>query len=729
MNFVKKMLFYLLIFFISGALLSAVVLDGYVKDINRRFLGNVKVSVVNGSAIVRNTLTDRNGYFKISVEEEIIKSSSIVFTSPSYYRMKIQLKKGKKRFAVILIPKEHMKEEITVTAFNSEKNSSETPMAEAVISKLELKERMPETVVEALSETPGVDFLGKGGHSITPSIRGLARRRVLMMLNGSRITSDRRVGTSASLILPGLIRRVEIARAATSVLYGSDAMGGVVNLFTGYPEGSMPPLFKLYLNGHSADSGKDAGATFYKSVDNLSFQAGYSFQKANDYSTPEGKVFHSGFRTSSGVATVKYGNMRREFFLTYFDGYGEDIGKPDRENDPANFTFNPLIRDRFLQFGYVEKSFSKRGKLTLRGFFNPSEYHLTKVKDNGNKLEKSFTSSENFGGKFFYSGNPGKKLELSLGLDWYGRRSVNIQNSVENNGENSSFFPLSDGRRDDLGLFATLKFTPVEHLDISGGLRLSSSGIEAVSSGEKRESSSGSPVFFLGAKGTIAKGLSAFFTLSRSFRVPSLSESYYTGLTGRKYVVGNPGLRPESSLSFDSGFKFVSSKLFVGVYLFRNRIGDLIERFRDEDGVYSYDNIVNGLIEGGEIEFQIFPKDKFEIFGHFYSYSGKSSADGTPLNDIPSAKIYLGSKVFMDRFWLELNIIHSFKKSRPGPAETFNDPYTVVNVKGGVYFSQLFFLHLKISNLTNRYYYANADPDIPATKGLGVSAGITINIR
>lgn len=727
--------FELFLFFIAVAglfnpALYAEKVEGRVKDINEKVLSGVTVSLIKGERVIDVVETDKKGNFEIQDQGVLHSGCHLILRSSKFYIMKIALKKRKHFYRVILIPKEHMKEEITVTAYNSRKNSTETPMAEAVISRLELKERMPETVVEALSETPGVDFLGKGGHSITPSIRGLARRRVLVLLNGSRMTSDRRVGTSASLIPPGLVRRVEIARASSSVIYGSDAMGGVVNLFTGYSFGSDPPLLKLYLNGHSADSGAETGVQFFKSFGTTSFQGGYSYARANNYFSPESVIFHSGFIISSGIVTFNSKTKKRDFSVSYFDGSGEDIGKPDRDNDPGNYTYNPLIRDRFLQFNYVEKEISGKGRVTIRGFFNPSKYFLTKVKNGGEKLGKSFTTGENYGGKLFYSGKNGKNFAFSLGVDWYGRRSVKIESRNVENGTTISSFPLTDGKRDDLGFFITMELNPIDHLGITGGARYSALKISALSSGENRSSKNASPVFFIGLKKDIIfRGLSAFFNVGRSFRAPSLSESYYSGITGRKYVKGNPDLTPESSLSFDSGIKYTSDKVFFGAYLFRYSINDLIERFRDSEGIYSYDNIDKGTINGTEFEFQFFPYDKFKLFGHFYYYLGRSTDTGTPLNDVPSPKLYIGSKFFADRFWLEFNYIHSFAKNSPGPAEVLNNQFTLINVKGGIYFSPAFYLHLKVANLLNNFYYANADPDIPPSKGINISAGVTLNIK
>ncbi len=726
----RRLLFLIFSFLILSVTLYSEVIRGRVRDIDDILLEKIDIMLVKGNLVLKKAVTDSNGNFSIDVENINIKNSFLSLISKLYYSMKIPIKNTRKFYKIILIPKEHMREEVTVTALSGKKHSDETPLAESVISKLEMKERIPESIVEALAETPGMDFLGKGGHSITPSIRGLARRRVLMLLNGSRITSDRRVGASASLVSPGLVRRVEIARAASSVIYGSDAMGGVINLFTDYSLSSSPPLLKLHLNGHTSDRGFEGGMVAFKKKGNFSLQTGFSYIDVSDYYAPSGKIFNSGFSTLSGMLSLNYNSEKGKIYLRYFEGYGKNIGKPDRNNDPENFSFNPKIRDRFLQFGYKREIKKNMASVSFESFFNPSEYNLKRIKDAGFINESSFTLSRNYGMRILFEFIPAKKINFSIGADWFGRRGVRIENKKEEDGVivfNS--LPLSKGRRDDTGIFVMGEYMPVKTTTINTGFRYSFLSQSAFSLGERDGNNNRAPVFFLSIKHDINSKLAIFLNSARSFRVSSISEAYYTGLSGRKYVIGNPGLVPERGHSIDLGIKYSSGKIFWGFYLFRYKIEKMIERFRDEEGIYSYDNINAGRIDGAEAEFQFFPGDKVELFGHFFIYRGRSLESNIALNDIPAAKIYIGGKFFVDRSWLEINFIHSFSKSDPGPAEIVNNSYNLVNVKGGVYFSPEVYIHIKIGNLFNSAYFGNADPDIPPAKGFNLSAGITLSLK
>jgi outer membrane receptor protein involved in Fe transport len=102
----------------------------------------------------------------------------------------------------------------------------------------------------------------------------------------------------------------------------------------------------------------------------------------------------------------------------------------------------------------------------------------------------------------------------------------------------------------------------------------------------------------------------------------------------------------------------------------------------------------------------------------------KSTTTDEPLNDLPAPRLALGGKFFVDRFWFQLDFLHSLKKTNPGPAEVENDAFTTLDIKGGIYFSSAFSLYVKVSNLFNQLYYPNADPDIPPAKGFNITAGL-----
>lgn len=126
---------------------------------------------------------------------------------------------------------------LTVTATLSPRTANETLSSVTVIEKEELERQAPTSLTEILRGQPGVDVTTNGAYGKASSvyIRGLSNDATLLMIDGIRLRSATAGGASWQYLDPNLFERAEIVRGPTSSLYGADAMGGVVQLFT--PEG------------------------------------------------------------------------------------------------------------------------------------------------------------------------------------------------------------------------------------------------------------------------------------------------------------------------------------------------------------------------------------------------------------------------------------------------------------------------------------------------------------
>ena len=103
-----------------------------------------------------------------------------------------------------------------------------------LLTSSDLEMRHPSTLSQALDVVPGVSAISEGQAAV-PAIRGLARGRTLILVDGSRSTTERRAGSNASFLDPGVARTIEVARGPGSVAYGSDAFGGVIAVRTRGP--------------------------------------------------------------------------------------------------------------------------------------------------------------------------------------------------------------------------------------------------------------------------------------------------------------------------------------------------------------------------------------------------------------------------------------------------------------------------------------------------------------
>ena len=134
-------------------------------------------------------------------------------------------------------------EEITVTATRIETKVFDTPSPVSVLTARKIEADSPNNISELLPEMPGMDIVGVGANQSRPVIRGLRGQRILLLTDGIRMSNSRRsqdFGEIPALVDVSGTDRVEIVRGPSSVLYGSDAIGGVINMISRAPNYSGP---------------------------------------------------------------------------------------------------------------------------------------------------------------------------------------------------------------------------------------------------------------------------------------------------------------------------------------------------------------------------------------------------------------------------------------------------------------------------------------------------------
>ena len=124
--------------------------------------------------------------------------------------------------------------QVTVVSAVTPNISTTDVNGKTVLTSSHLEVTQPDRLVEALADIPGVASISEG-QSAVPSIRGLARGRTLVLIDNGRVTTERRVGPSATFVDPFMLESVEVSRGPGSVAYGSDALGGVIHIRTKRP--------------------------------------------------------------------------------------------------------------------------------------------------------------------------------------------------------------------------------------------------------------------------------------------------------------------------------------------------------------------------------------------------------------------------------------------------------------------------------------------------------------
>lgn len=212
-----------------------------VSGIRGRVEDSAKAAVAGATVILKNkttgsertAITDGEGRFAFDGEVDPVRSEMIV-TAEGFGRTTRPVS-GLDAEGVITLSPAGINEQVTVTATRTEILTSETAVPVSVVDREEIERKNINTVGDIFRTLPGTSTTNEGAFQVRPRIRGLESNRVLILVDGERLNNSR---TSAqSGIEPGLveasqIQTVEVVRGSGSVLYGTDALAGTINIIT-----------------------------------------------------------------------------------------------------------------------------------------------------------------------------------------------------------------------------------------------------------------------------------------------------------------------------------------------------------------------------------------------------------------------------------------------------------------------------------------------------------------
>jgi hemoglobin/transferrin/lactoferrin receptor protein len=157
---------------------------------------------------------------------------------------------------------------VTVTAARNERDAGEVPIRTDTFGRDALVKQSPLSVGDALIRAPGVTPVGSGPMQVRPRLRGLDSTRVLVLVDGERLNNARtatdRAGTEVGLIDLNTVAGLEVASGAGSVLYGTDALSGTINILTHQPRFSDGLRLTYGFDGYLStnENGRRGAATF-----------------------------------------------------------------------------------------------------------------------------------------------------------------------------------------------------------------------------------------------------------------------------------------------------------------------------------------------------------------------------------------------------------------------------------------------------------------------------------
>ncbi len=614
----------------------------------------------------------------------------------------------------------------TVTVVSGVVPDLELPpaVASTVMGKGDLDQRLPSQLFQTLENLPGAGTSGDG-HAAVPSIRGLPQHRTLLLLDHGRVSSERRAGASATYLDPETIEEVEVVRGPGSVAYGSDAFGGVIRARTRMPDPQGTRGFRWNLIGGTGLEEMGGAAEVTTGFLGGGIMLGANYRKYDDYESPEGTVLNSGSEMLGYRLGWQAAALGGVVHVGWRTDEARDVGKPAPDSDVRR-VFYPEETSNRLSFGLESPGPGAWSRLSLS--FSWDDYGLILAKDrfatesSPRDLSQSEVDANDFGIRADAERSLGAWRTV-VGADASGRYNLHAVNraTVFDNDDDAVETVLEtsieNANGTDLGLFATIG-RPFGGWSVDFGLR--GDGVWSKNSGG-----------FFGDHSTFNSAVSGFAALSykfgsdleltgqvaQGFRDPLLSDRYYRGETGRGFITGNPDLDPETSVQFDLALRYNPDAAAVGVYVYRYRIIDLIERFRVGDDFF-FRNRGEAEITGIEVETSFALGRALDLQLGAQALRGEVADDGSPTDGVPAPGVFAvlrGNP--SQRWWWMVRGAAFARDDRPGPTEQVVPGHGVIDAGAGFTVADWLEISLLGRNLFDRSYLASSDEDAVLATG------------
>ncbi|MEO7530864.1 MAG: TonB-dependent receptor [Sediminibacterium sp.] len=620
---VRRMLFWLCTLF-SGAVvaqqenLHATSFDGFIKDAKDQHL--LPFATITITGVKKIYLSDSEG--KFTLYNLPAGKYFISINSTGYAPLAKQINiPGSAIFYAS--PSENQLEQVVVTAVAGSTKIKRTPVAIAIVSQKEMNRSASTNVIDALLKAvPGISAITTGPNISKPFIRGLGYNRVLTLYDGIRQEGQQWGDEHGIEIDPYGIARAEIVKGPASLMYGSDAIAGVVNLIPGSPLESEGRIKGDVVTEYHSNNNMIGGTVglYYKKNDFLWSARGSAKSAMNYRNSVDGLVYNTGFTEKNfSIMTGWEKQQSKNYFqLNVYDNLQEipdgsrdsvtrvftyqtkEADKDDIRNRPAvpgsqlaTYQISPL-HQHIQHFRLYHKGMYSIGNgelLTLVGFQQNvrREYnHPTTPAQAGLYVS---LNTLNYEAKYTFP-------------EWAGIRFTYGVNGMyqDNKNKDATDFPIPDYSLFDIGTYLIAKKEFAKTV-ITGGIRLDNRSIQwkdfysrkETATGYYRQTSNRDTIgailnfpsyqhHFSGVSGSV--GLVYAFSntvilkanVASGYRSPSIPEIGSDGLDpgAHIYYIGNRNFKPEFNWQTDIGLFLSYADIDANIELFNNQINNYI---------------------------------------------------------------------------------------------------------------------------------------------------------
>lgn len=551
-----------------------------------------------------------------------------------------------------------LNDEVVITADRHEKVSFESAQAISVLNKERISQLAPMSLPDALSSTHGIwmQRTNQGGGS--PFIRGLTGYQTLLLIDGVRFNNTTfRSGPNQYLntIDPLMIDRIEVVRGQGSVQYGSDAIGGVIQMMSHTPNFSSDNVsingyaYGKYLSNNMEKTGR---LNLEVGMKNTAISIGATVKDFGDVVAGGdlGKLDATGYEEYSlDFKLVQKIGKKQLFTAAYQRLKQADVPLYHKlvTGEYATYNFHPQQRD----LGYVKwVSFSDKKwikEIRITQSFQQSFEGRIKQKSNSIEIKEEKDKVGTLGSVVEIISKPSSFWSISSGLEYY---YDNVKSGAISYEENSATVNQSRGLYPDnsssgnFAVYSLHSFTKNKfNFSLGGRYNFYELKVDDATFGQ----TSITPSALVGNAGVTYKANTNFHIVGSAgtgFRAPNVNDVSSFGIADFRYETPNFDLKPEKSLNYEIGLKSKFEKFSSNIYFYRNNLTDLITNVRSTfngqstiDGiqVYKRTNIGKAVIKGIECDLEYLLGENIMARANLNYTHGENSESKEPMRRIP----------------------------------------------------------------------------------------------
>jgi iron complex outermembrane receptor protein len=535
----------------------------------------------------------------------------------------------------VLEPSVIENEGVTVTGVSTATSTKRTPIPVTLFRREDMFRNIATNLIDNISHTPGVSQVSTGPAISKPFIRGLGYNRVLVVNDGVRQEGQQWGDEHGIEIDEQNVSKIEVLKGPASLMYGSDALAGVVNVI------SIAPAQEGKVKGNLSGSyfTNNRQRNLHASVDgnHQGFVWGLngSYKAAADYKNKfDGYVFNSKFNEKDFGGYIGL-NKNWGYSHLYVSRFEQEVGLVEGERDPSTGEFIKLVNNG----GVEEESIATHEDFTSTDPLIPRQRirHFKTAIDNSFRIGKDRLTlvlgyQRNLRQEFGNVLDPDEKeLYFDLGtfnynLQYHLAEKNNWKTTIGMNGmrqtnENKGAEQLiPEYSLFDIGGFIYTQ-KRIDPVTLSGGIRFDNRSVDS------KELLDGSDLKFEGFKKDFSnvsgsaglaweasKMVTVKFNVARGFRAPSIPELASNGAHEgtNRFEYGEQSLKSETSLQTDAGIEIASEHISVNANIFYNPVRNFIY-YRKLTAVAGGDSIIT---DGTEEFFAFrFNQDNAKLFG------------------------------------------------------------------------------------------------------------------